>query len=187
MRLKKSFDYFKTLKKLAVCCEDTFNEVINGNKSGNQSVVFMGMKNELTDNLRKDFITPFDRGDIFVLSDCLFNQFLLLSELSGFVSVNGDDCSYICKLLSEAYNKQSIVFSLINESKDNTNAFSLCKEGYASVINTSVAITKKIKKCVFGCESQPLYKYSVYSALLEISRSVQYTFSQTERILINNS
>lgn len=185
--MKKSYDYFKTLKDLAFFCENAFTDTVRGTYTENIKIPFFGLKNELTDSLQNDFITPIERGDIFVLADCLSRELLHISDLCEFVPLFWDDCYSVCNSLSSAYKKQTEQFNSMSASKDYSRLFSLCGDGRTIAFKTSSSITHRIKICVSGTETKPLLKYSVYAALLEVSRGVQYTFSQIERILLNNS
>ncbi len=185
--MKKSYDYFKTLKDLAFYCENAFTDTVKGIYTENNKIPFFGLKNELADNLQNDFITPIERGDIFILADSLSREIFHISDLSEFVPLFWDDCYSVCNSLSVSYKKQTEQFNAISSSKDYSRLFSLCRDGSNIAFKTSSLITRKIKICISGTETKPLLKYSVYAALLEVSRGVQYTFSQIERILLNNS
>ena len=46
---------------------------------------------------------------------------------------------------------------------------------------------RKIKDCICEKEQQPLLHYAVYAAFLEVAKTMQKTFSEIERIILNNS
>lgn len=185
--MKKSYDYFKTLKELSKNVEETFSNAL---KSGNceiGKISFSGMKNELLNNLQNEFIAPIERGDIFILTDCLSRELVCAGAVREFAPLFWSECFCLCESLEVSFAKQSDVFTDLGKQKEYSRLLVSCRDSAASVSSTVSLITRKIKACVSCAEAQPLLKYSVYAVLLEISRSQLQMFSELERTILNNS
>ncbi len=184
--MKKSFDYFKTLKTLTENLSDAFRLSVENKAYDKLFLSFCANKTELIDNLKNDFITPIERGDIFILSDIFsreMNQINILNDYSAFVWLEAEE---VKKSLQKLLVFQVDVFGKICSEKLNINVINKCNDGYLQSQKLSKDIYKLIKNTVVGYCENPLLKYTIYVAFLDLSRQINCAFSETERIILNN-
>lgn len=185
--MKKSFDYFKTLKILAQNLNNTFRLSVEHKDFDEFYLFFCANKTELIDNLKNDFITPIERGDIFILSDIFsreMNQIIILNDYSSFVWY---EVETVRKNLQNLLDIQYSVFEKLCIDKLNSIVTTTCNDGYLQSQKLCREIYKLIKNTVVGyCES-PLLRYTIYVAFLDLVRQISFAFSETERIILNNS
>ncbi|MGN0525970.1 MAG: hypothetical protein ACI4IF_00870 [Acutalibacteraceae bacterium] len=123
--MKKSYDYFKNIKILTECINSITAKLINGDDYKKDVLTFKGVKNEITEYLKNDFITPVDRGDIFILLTLLEKELTLLER-----SKNSIDLS-----VSGLISKQNKSFKKLNSNKDYLSVFNSCTESVLSINN----------------------------------------------------
>lgn len=185
--MKKSYDYFKTLKILSESISVIYEKTLLKQDFSTERIRFFAEKSELINNLQNEFITPLERGDIFLLEECLTEEFNSISELQAFLGLlSKNELKKFDGLLMSFENQASVFFQLKN-FKSNLKLFEQCTEEVKRLNiekkNTEKAIIEAVK-----CQStQPLIKYVVNSAYLSLNRNIYKTFVETERILINNS
>ncbi len=185
--MKKSYDYFKTLKILSEAVSEIYVKTLNNQEHSSKRVFFFAEKSELLNNLRTEFITPLERGDIFLLAECLseeLNSVFILQEYFNLI----DKKDYVgLQCYSSFFEAQNSVFSNLKNNKSNLKLFEQCSEEMKKL----KAEKKKNEKYIidaFYCKTeQPLIKYAVYSYVLELNKCIYKTFLEIERILINNS
>ena len=85
--MKKSYDYFKTLKELSYCVYTVYIKAVTNGDFKKTLIKFSGLKNELSDNLIDDFVTPLERGDIYNLSFCMNKELWQIDELYNYNSL----------------------------------------------------------------------------------------------------
>lgn len=185
--MKKSYDYFKTFKILSEENRIIFEKMLLNNDYSSNCITFLAEKSELVNNLRIEFITPFERGDIFFLCECL------TEELNSMLVLQDYMCLLDRNVLSDFGNllpfleKQTLIFSQLRSLKSNLKLFEECSEEVKR-LNTDKKRTEKVIIDAIKCKSeQPLVKYAVYSAYLDLNRKINKTILQIERILIDNS
>ena len=185
--MKKSFDYFKTLKTLTQNLNNIFRLSVENKDFDKLYLSFCANKTELVDNLKNDFITPIERGDIFILSDIFsreMNQVIILNDYSSFAWLEVD---VVRNSLQNLLVIQENIFDKIFTEKLTMNVVAKCNEGYLQSQKLSKEIYRLIKNTVVGyCES-PLLRYTIYVVLLDLSKLMSCAFSETERIILNNS
>lgn len=186
MHLKKSFDYFKTLKSLTELLKNIYELSIENRGFDKLYLSFCANKTELIDNLKNDFITPIERGDIFILSDIFsreMNQIIVVNDFSSFYWKESQE---IKNNLANLFDAQENVFERINIEKLNSTLLNKCNDGYIQSQRLNKDICKLIKNTVVGYCENPLLRYTIYVALLDLSKQVNCAFSETERIILNN-
>ena len=72
--MKKSFDYFKTLKILSESVSVIYEKTLLKQDFSSNRIQFFAEKSELINNLQNEFITPLERGDIFLLEEALTEE-----------------------------------------------------------------------------------------------------------------
>lgn len=184
--MKKSYDYFKTLKDMSAIVSGSFSAVVSGKSPEIYRMNFSGLKTELSTKLTDDFITPIERGDIFILADSLASELVCVKSVSEFSPLFWRDLRKTTGLLSDVFNRQERIFERLSGFKEKGKLISECNDCRGISSNISFYIMRKIKDCICGNEAQPLLRYAVYASFLEVAKDTQKTFSQIERILIEN-
>ncbi len=185
--MKRSYDYFKTLKELSGIVNKAFYASVTGESTEGFKITFAGTKSELTDNLVDDFITPIERSDIFILVNCLSVQMNCIKAVEAFTPLFWYDCRKTTGLLSDCFNRQVKLFEQLCNFKDYKKISCICNDCQTLCININLYIMRKIKDCICEREQQPLLRYAVYAAFLEVAKTMQKTFGEIERIILNNS
>ncbi len=185
--LKKSYDYFKTLKLLSENISVIYEKTLLKQDFSSSRILFIAEKSELLNNLRNEFITPLDRGDIFLLAETLTEELNSVLALQEYLSlINCKDYGEL-KCFSKSFKTQNLIFSQLGNYKSNLKLFEQCSEGINHLNEGKRDIEKNIVKAIKCRSEQPLIKYAVYSAFLDLNRKIYKTILQTERILIDNS
>lgn len=187
MRLKKSYDYFKTLKLLSEEIFITYDKMIKNKDFSANRISFFAEKSELINNLRNEFITPLERGDIFFLVEYLNAELDSVLDLYEYLSLVNKNDFIECEALSESLKNQSIVFSQLKNFKSNVKLFEKCSVEISGLNKEKKNIEKNIVDALKCTSEQPLIKYALYSALMDLNIKICKTFLQIERILIDNS
>lgn len=185
--MKKSYDYFKTLKLLSELLSGIYKKTLLKQDFSSERIHFLAEKSELINNLQNEFITPLERGDIFFLEESLSEELDSVLSLNEYLSLVNNNFSDNLDKISIVLNHQMMIFSQLKSFKSNIKLFEQCSEEIKLLNNEKKCIEKKIID-VLNCKSeQPLVKYTAYSACLDLNRRLYKTILQIERILINNS
>ena len=185
--MKKSFDYFKTFKILTENLNNIFKLSVDNKDYNKQFITFLANKNELTDYLKNDFITPIERGDIFILSDMFSREMNQINVLNDYSSFSWSELNEIIISFRELFDIQNNVFDKISFEKLNVNIVDKAIDGYNQSQRLVRDIYKLIKKTIVGYCENPLLKYTVYVAYLELAKQMNCIFFEIERIILNNS
>lgn len=187
MRLKKSYDYFKTLKLLSDIISVIYDKTISKQDFSSNRIQFIAEKSELINNLQNEFITPLERGDIFLLEETITEELNSIFTLQDYLDLIN------CKEFDEfenihrALKTQNLIFYQLSDFKNNLKLFEQCSEEINHLNTDKKYIEKKIMEALKCKSEQPLIKYAIYSAFLDLNRKIYKTILQIERILINNS
>ncbi len=184
--MKKSFDYFKTLKALTEILNNTFRLSVDNKDFDKLYLSFCANKSELLDNLKNDFITPIERGDIFILSDVFSREMNHIIAVSDYSSFTWKESVEIKNILLNLLNVQENIFQKIYSEKLNSSLLNKCNDGYIQSQRLNRELYKLIKNSVIGYCENPLLRYTIYVALLDLSKQINCAFSETERIILNN-
>lgn len=184
--MKKSYDYFKTLKDLSLIVSDSF-ESLNDLKTVNKNYLcFSAMRNELSENLIDEFVAPIERNDIYILSFRLWDEFNYVIKLCEFFSLTKTDFSDSIKQIGKLLFRQNHVFDFKNLLKSS-------EKGY-NIVSSELLDCKKVKKSIVNgicdsicCHNQPLICYAIGSSCVEVVSSIEATYNEICRVLINNS
>ncbi len=185
--MKKSYDYFKTLKMLSEMVSGIYDKTLSNDNFEAKRISFLAEKSELINNLRNEFITPLERSDIFLLTECLTEElnsvFVLQENLSLINCKNSDEL----KSFGEILKTQNHIISQLTNFKSNLKLFEQCSEETKKLNSEKRNIEKNIIEALKCKTEQPLIKYAINTAFLDLNRKIYKTILEIERILINNS
>ena len=184
--MKKSYDYFKTLKEMSGAIGCAFKNMVRTNEFNAELIRFSGLKWELSNNLFNEFVAPIERNDIYNLSHCLSNEMYFISKLNNVVAlVDIKEFSFIESVCS-AFDMQNNVIDCFSDLKNPTRTLKYINETKATLNGVNTSIVLSIKNCLKSTE-QPLLKYAVISGFFDIYKSIDETFSEIQRAVINNN
>ena len=185
--MKKSYDYFKTLKILSESVSGIYEKTLLNMDFSSERILFFAEKSELINNLQNEFITPLERGDIFFLAESLEDELCSVFSLREyFPFINKISFEELGKMNSH-FKAQNHIFSQLSDYRSNLRLFEQCSEEVKCLNTEKKNVEKNIKE-VLGCiTEQPLLRYVSYSAYLDLNRKIYKTILQIERILIDNS
>lgn len=184
--MKKSYDYFKMLNLLSDCVNSVFLAVLENRDFDTYSITFHGVRSEINDVLRDDFITPINRGDILILSGCFSNEYMNILHFCDYRNINSFDCNCILDALKHSFILQNNLLKDFSQKKKMTDLLPLCRDGFVFITGCKNKIYKEIYNTVSRYGEQPLLKYIVYVMLLDIANSIEAFFKKTEWIIYNN-
>ena len=185
--MKKSYDYFKTLKLLSEAISVIYEKALLKQDFSSEKIVFCAEKSELINNLQNEFITPLERGDIFLLEESLSEELSSVFSLEKcFGLINFNDYTEL-NCLGKSLKRQAQIFSQLKDFKSNLKLFEQCSEEIRLLNEGKKKIEDNVIKAIKCRSEQPLIKYAVYSAFLDLNRKIYKTVLQIERILIDNS
>ncbi len=185
--MKRSYDYFKTLKKMNELVCGAFSCVTDSQGCESFRMSFSAEKSELINNLKNEFITPIERGDIFLLSECLSDEFRNTEGLSEYATFFFDECGAFSNLLKSCLINQGEIINKLGNQKNLVNLINPCHDGTLACDALMLKLQKKIKSIILCNESQNLLKYEICVSYLDLAKSVFNTFSEIKRIIIDNS
>ena len=185
--MKKSYDYFKTLKILSESVCATYEKTLLKKDFSKERIQFFAEKSQIINNLQNEFITPLERGDIFLLEESLTEQLNSVFSFWEYYNLINHNSSVLFENTNKSFKAQNVIFSQLANFKSNLKLFEQCSEEIRK-LNTEKKNIDKLIIDALKCKSeQPLIKYALYSSLLDLNRKIYKTTLQTERILINNS
>lgn len=183
--MKKSFDYFKTLKELSRINSLVFSSVALGEDFKKHTVTFYGLRFELLQRLSDDFVAPIERNDIYNLTYDLYNQFcniIILGDISdGSLSLSNEHLSEF-KLL---FTIQSDIMLGFSKKSEYSSYLKLCRQGQQQVLALKRSILSVMLKDLRS-SIQPLYRCVVFNAVLDFCDKLSEALCHCERIIINN-
>ena len=112
------------------------------------------------------------------------NQINVLNDYSSF---SWSELNEIIISFRELFDIQNNFFDKISFEKLNVNIVDKAIDGYNQSQRLVRDIYKLIKKTIVGYCENPLLKYTVYVAYLELAKQMNCTFFEIERIILNNS
>mgnify|MGYP006974441409 CR=1 FL=1 len=110
MLLKKSLDYFKTLKELSNMLFEAYKFYCDSKALNKEYLCFSALKNELSENLINEFVAPIERNDIYKLSFCLSEELWQVINLFDFITLADINPLDFIGQIGDLFNKQNIVF-----------------------------------------------------------------------------
>lgn len=186
--MKKSYDYFKTLKELSENIYDAFFKCLNNESFEKNKIAFRGSKSELINNLQDEFIAPLERSDIFILVQRLTAEMNAIIIMQEYIPFFRDDCHSFADDLKPLFKSQTVISFDLSHQKDYKKLGCSCRENIIACDAIIFNLLRKIKITVcLASNGGALLKYSVYTAFLEVVKSLRNTFCEFERALINNS
>lgn len=185
--MKKSYDYFKTLKLLSELISVIYEKALLKQDFSSDRIRFFAEKSELINNLKNEFITPLERGDIFLLEESLSEELNSIFTLYEYLNlINCKDFEEI-KSFDEVLKSQNKIFSQLGNFKSNVKLFERCSEEIKYLNTEKKSIEKRVVDALKCKREQPLIKYALYSEFLCLNKKIYKTILQIERILIDNS
>ena len=184
--MKKSYDYFKTLKDMSGCVKNSYFYAIDSKDFKKEVIQFSGNKTELSENLIDEFVAPIERNDIYKLSFCLNEELWQVIKLFDFIMLVDIGSFGFIGQIGDLFNKQSVVFSLLGDFKSTDKMMKILSESFSLCNRTKKQILNEVKSSLHSVK-QPLLKYSVSCVFSELLRTVERTLCEVERVLINNS
>jgi hypothetical protein len=175
------------LKVLSDAIFAIYDKTLKKQDFSSDRIQFFAEKSELINNLQNEFITPLERGDIFLLEENIteeLNSVFALQEYLGLIKV---DDFYNIKNINISFKSQCNILSQLSNYKNNLKLFEQCSNEIKHLNSDKKNIEKNITYTLKCDNEQPLIKYAVYSASLDLNRKIHKTILETERILINNS
>ena len=185
--MKKSYDYFKTLKLLSEAVSVIYEKTLLKQDFSSDRIQFPAEKSELINNLQNEFITPLERGDIFLLEECLTEELNSVFALQNFSDLIDFKDFIEFKNIEKSLKKQNLIFAQLKSFKGNLKLFEQCSEEIRHINSEKKNIEKHIVEALKCKGEQPLVKYTAYSAFLDLNRKIYKTILEIERILLNNS
>ncbi len=184
--MKKSFDYFKTLKEMSEAVGDAYRSALKINEFNKELIRFSGLKFELSDSLINEFVAPIERNDIYNLSYKLNEEMYYISKLNNILLLVDKNCFSYAESFQNVFNKQNVLFKMFSDSKSYEKTLKYINEsrGFLNGLNTSIILS--VKKSLKTSE-QPLLHYTAVSCFSELFKSMEKTFYEIERVIINNS
>lgn len=183
--MKKSFDYFKTLKDLSRINGVIFSSVASGGDFKKQTLTFYGQRFELLQRLSDDFVAPIERNDIYNLTHNLYNQFCKIIILGDMADGSLDLPEAFLSEFQELFIVQSDLMTGFGKKSDYTSLLKICRQAQQQ------ALTLKRKVASFmvtGLQNskQPLFRCVVLNAVSDFCNSISDTFCICEKVFINN-
>ena len=185
--MKKSYDYFKTLKILSESVSVIYEKTLLKQDFSSRRIQFFSEKSELINNLQNEFITPLERGDIFLLEESLTEELNSIFSFQEYLNLINTKDFEVLKKTEKSLKSQNLIFSQLKNYKSNLKLFEQCSEEIKGLNAEKKNIEKLIHDALKCKTEQPLIKYAIYSAFLDLNRKLYKTIIEIERILINNS
>lgn len=184
--MKKSYDYFKTLKNLSDILFESFKSCYDYKVINKEYLCFSALKNELSENLINEFVAPIDRNDIFRLSFCLNEEFEFVINLCQFLNLSHAFSFEFLGQIGNLFNKQAEIFdlkALLKMPERTIQTISSLNSECKSVKKSIIAETRSI----ICSQNQPLINYVIASSGIDVISSIERTCGEISRVLINNN
>jgi hypothetical protein len=181
--LKKSYDYFKTLKAMSDCICNAYNFVRNPDRYRKEILLFNANRTELSRSLSEEFVAPIERNDIYNISSCLSREIQPLDYIC-FLNVTGD-LPFRYEDLSDLLVAQGEMILRLSDRN-----FIPLLDDVSSVLND---VNKRrikiisISKDVLNKGQNVLLKYTLFERYLRFIENITCTFDELERVIINNT
>ena len=164
-----------------------YDNAISKQDYSSEKIIFLAEKSELINNLQNEFITPLERGDIFLLQENITKELDSIFALQEYLSfINLNDFKEL-NTISKSLKTQKLIFSDLKNYKSNLRLFEQCSEEIKYLNAGKKSIEKGILDALKCKSEQPLIKYVVYKEVLDLNRCIYKTVLHIERILIDNS
>lgn len=181
--MKKSFDYFKTLKDMSGCIGKAYAYADKPDLYKKETLVFHSIKRELSARLSEEFVAPVDRNDIYNLSSFLSRELSALDYMSHLM------------FNTASYQSDNDVSAFLKYQSDALARLS-DKKGYTCLLNEIHSFNSELnakrrrmwtdaKDSLFKGNNM-LLKYVYFDKSLRFIERVSDTFSEIGRVIINN-
>ena len=184
--MKKSYDYFETLKILSEIVSVIYEKSLLKQDFSTERIKFFAEKSELINNLLNEFIAPIERGDIFLLEESLTEELDSVFSLQEYLNLVNKKSFEELSFFSVFFSQQNLIFSQLKNYKSNLKLFEQCSDEIKVLNKEKKKIENHIVEALKCRTEQPLVKYSIYSASHDLNRKIYKTILDVEKILINN-
>ncbi len=182
--MKKSFDYFKTLKDLSQINGVIFSSVASGGDFKKHTVTFYGQRFELLQRLSDDFVAPIERNDIYNLTHNLYNQFCKIIILGDMADGSLDLPEAFLSEFRELFIVQSDLMSGFGKKSDYTSLLKTCRQAQKQVLTLKRNVASFMVSALRNSK-QPLYRVVVLNGVFDFCDSISDTLCLCERVFIN--
>ena len=183
--MKKSFDYFKTLKELSQINCAVFDAVALGEDYKKHTVTFYGQRFELLERLSDDFVAPIERNDIYNLTHNLYNQFCRIVILGDIVDGDLRLSTEFLSGFKMVFDIQSNVISGFDKKNDYMSLLKMCRQGQQQALSLKRNVTSFMVNDLQKSK-QPIYRCVVLSGVIDFCDTISDALCLCERIFINN-
>lgn len=180
--MKKSYDYFKTLKEMSDCIGNAFSYRFKPDKYKKEILLFHANRKELSESLSEEFVAPIERNDIYNISSCLVGEVVSLDYLCLF-SLENKETVYDKKFSDFFVIQSNLIIGLSDKNYESLlGDVSTAQNSLNNQRNKMISMSKDI----FNKSENILLEYAFFEKLLRFIESVGKTFYELERVIINN-
>ncbi len=184
--MKKSYDYFKKLKEMSSAVGEAYKNMLYTNEFNKEIITFSGLKWELSNNLLNEFVTPIERGDIYNLAATLGEELYFISKLNNIIALVSVNEFAFAESISSVFKTQTHIFTKLPGNKNAHKTLKEINEAKATLNGVNASIILSVKECL-KTANQPLLKYAVVSGFFDVYKSIDTTFSELQKTIINNN
>ena len=184
--LKKSYDYFKTLKEMSLAVCSSYGKMTLNQDFNSEVIKFSGLKWELSDNLLSDFVAPIERNDIYNLALCLSEELYYVSKLSKLACAYSFSRFNFIESITGVLRKQATSLYALRDSKNSKKLFREINEMKATLNGVNSSIILLLRNNLNEAEKNAI-DYVVADCFFDIYKSIDHTFSQVQKAIINNN
>ncbi len=165
---------------------DAYGKMLTTNEFNKQLISFSGLKWELSNNLLNEFVTPIERSDIYNLASSLGEELYFISKLNNIITLVDVKEFSFAESISSVFSRQTEIFGKLYDSKNTLKILKELNEAKATLNGVNASVILSVKSCL-KTTSQPLLKYAVVSGFFDIYKSIDQTFSELQKTIINNN
>ena len=184
--MKKSYDYFKTLKEMSLAVCSSYGKMTLNQDFNSEVIKFSGLKWELSDNLLSDFVAPIERNDIYNLALCLSEELYYVSKLSKLACAYSFSRFNFIESITGVLRKQATSLYALRDSKNSKKLFREINEMKATLNGVNSSIILLLRNNLNEAEKNAI-DYVVADCFFDIYKSIDHTFSQVQKAIINNN
>lgn len=180
--MKRSFDYFKTLKDMSGCISRVYISADRPDLYKKDMLLFNSIKKELSLKLSDEFVAPIERNDIYNLSSFLSREMLVLDYVCQLIhyakACNDNDILSFFTIQSDALYRlgnRKIYTSLIEEMHDTRSGISAKRRDMWNEF-----------KNTFSKSDNALIQYVFFDKIIGLIDCLSETLCEIERVVINN-
>lgn len=178
--MKKSNDYFETLKTEARLNCDIFSNILSNKQNAVNRLDFKTEASSLALKLADEFVPPIERTDIYLLSAGLESVFVALYNLECVFKPFGEGFECLTAL-SEIFDGNFEAFSQLNRFKAPKKLFEITALNKRQIETMLTGVKRSSCMCAsFG-------EVLLFQAVSELLLSLLKSDFEIERVIINNN